>query len=61
MQERIGAYFYKFPESSDGRPTWMGNDEFHLSHQSNLVRKFPEHYGPQFPGVSPDLEYVWPV
>lgn len=42
-------------------PRWLGNQEFHLSHQSNLVRKFPEHYGPLFPGVPSDMEYVWPV
>lgn len=42
-------------------PHWLGNEEFHLSHQSNLIRKFPEHYGPLFPGVPNNLEYVWPV
>jgi len=26
-----------------------------------LVRKDPEHYGPLFPGVPADLEYVWPT
>lgn len=41
-------------------PRWIGSEELHRSHQSNLVRKFPEHYGPQFPGVPADLEYVWP-
>ena len=61
MQSRIGEYFYKFSDAADHRPSWLGTEEFHLSHQSNLVRKFPEHYAPQFPGVSPDLEYVWPV
>ena len=61
MQARIGEYFYKFPESEDGLPSWFGNDEFHLSHRSNLVRKFPEHYLQYWPGMSPDLEYVWPV
>ena len=42
-------------------PPWLGNDTFHRAHQSNLVRKFPEHYGPLFPGVPDDLEYVWPT
>lgn len=41
-------------------PPWLGNSVFHRSHQSNLVRKNPEFYGPQFPGVPPDLPYVWP-
>ena len=42
-------------------PTWLGDPSFHRSHQSNLVRKLPEHYGPLFPGVPGDLPYVWPV
>jgi hypothetical protein len=42
-------------------PGWLGDEAFHRSHQSSLLRKDPEHYGPLFPGVPDDLEYVWPV
>lgn len=42
-------------------PSWIGSDDIHRSHQSNLVRKDSDHYGPLFPGVPDDLEYVWPV
>lgn len=42
------------------KPHWFGDPEFHLAHQSNLVRKFPEHYRPLFPGVPDNLDYVWP-
>ena len=42
-------------------PPWLGWDDLHRSHQSNLVRKDPEFYGPVFPGVPDDLPYVWPV
>jgi hypothetical protein len=42
-------------------PPWLGDDEFHLSHRSALVRKDPNFYGPRFPGVPVDLPYVWPV
>jgi hypothetical protein len=42
-------------------PAWLGDAELHRSHQSNLVRKDPELYGPLFPGVPADLPYVWPV
>lgn len=42
-------------------PEWIGMDEFHIAHQSNLLRKDPEYYGPYFPGVPHDLEYVWPI
>lgn len=41
-------------------PPWIGDPAFHRSHQSNLVRKDPEFYGPRFPGVPDDLPYVWP-
>ena len=42
-------------------PSWLGDVEFHRAHQSNLLRKDPEHYGKHFPGVPDDLEYIWPV
>ena len=41
-------------------PSWLGDPDFHRSHQSNLVRKDPEFYSPIFPGVPDDLPYVWP-
>lgn len=42
-------------------PPWVGDDAFHLSHRSNLVRKDPEHYRPLFGDVPADLPYVWPT
>lgn len=42
-------------------PWWLRLDSFHLSHQSNLIRKDSKYYAPQFPGVPPDLPYFWPV
>lgn len=42
-------------------PSWIGNETFHISHQSNLVRKFPEHYKKYFPNISNDLPYIWPI
>jgi hypothetical protein len=42
-------------------PAWLGDPAFHRSHQSALLRKDPEHYGPLFPGVPDDLPYVWPA
>jgi hypothetical protein len=42
-------------------PSWIGDRDFHISHQSNLVRKLPEFYRPLFPDVPDNLEYVWPV
>lgn len=54
-------YHFNGHVSYSGLPPWMGNPTLHISHQSNLIRKDPEHYGPQFPGVPDDLEYYWPV
>lgn len=42
------------------RPPWIGDDAFHTSHQSNLLRKMPEHYRQFWPDVPDDLPYVWP-
>lgn len=43
------------------KPPWVGDDAFHLSHRSNLLRKNPEHYALRFPNTPDDLPYVWPV
>lgn len=42
-------------------PPWLGDEAFHRSHRSSLVRKDPDHYRALFPDVPDDLEYVWPV
>lgn len=42
-------------------PSWLGDQEFHLSHKSNLIRKDPERYGWRWADVPDDLPYVWPV
>lgn len=45
---------------SRGLPRWLGNQEFHDSHKSNLLRKFPEYYSRYGWDVESDLPYVWP-
>jgi hypothetical protein len=42
-------------------PEWLGNEEFHRSHRSNLIRKDPNHYRHRWPDIPDDLPYVWPV
>lgn len=42
-------------------PEWLFDSNVTLSHKSNLIRKFPEHYAPLWPDVPNDLPYVWPV
>jgi hypothetical protein len=46
---------------ADELPHWLGQEEFHRSHQSSLLRKDPAHYRPIFgDNVPDDLPYVWP-
>lgn len=41
------------------RPPWFGDEAFHRSHRSNLLRKDFVHYSKFF--VEPvDLPYIWP-
>jgi len=43
-------------------PSWLGRDEFHILHKSNLLRKNPQHYRPLFGNdVSDDIPYWWPT
>ena len=48
------------PISALAVPSWLGTEQLHRSHQSNLIRKDPAFYSPQFPGVPDDLDYFWP-
>ncbi len=42
-------------------PLWLGDESFHASHRSNLLRKDREYHG-AFGWLEPDdLPYVWPV
>lgn len=47
--------------SSLATPDWLDDRDLVRSHQSNLIRKDPDHYAPLFPGVPDDLPYIWPV
>lgn len=54
--EKINSYRNRFKTSF--KPAFLGNSAFHLSHQSNLLRKDANYYSKFFSG-SPDLPYVW--
>lgn len=55
------TYTEVFLEEHDMMPTWLGNDDFHTSHQSNLLRKDKEHYSVWFRQHVPEnLPYIWP-
>lgn len=59
VENKIIAEMQKHPDN--GPPPWLGNQEFHASHRSNLIRKNPEHYR-AFGWTEPDnLPYVWPL
>lgn len=62
-QDSLQPYFegllLEYPDTS--KPAWWGLYRFHLAHQSVLVRKLPEHYGPRFPDAPEGLDYWWPV
>lgn len=42
-------------------PPWLGREDIHASHRSNLLRKLPAHYARFGWSEPPDLPYVWPV
>lgn len=59
--EQIVTIAMKLPPSLGIHPPDWLTEEFCRAHQSNLVRKDPEFYGPKFPDVPLDLPYIWPV
>lgn len=54
---KIKAFLYEYKPLV--MPPWLGNKELHLSHKSNLIRKFPEHYKALWPDVPDNLDYLW--
>tara|TARA_R100000963_G_C4625321_1_gene91702 strand:+ start:320 stop:571 length:252 start_codon:yes stop_codon:yes gene_type:complete len=42
-------------------PKWLGREDIHASHRSNLLKKDPDFYGVLGWTEPHDLEYVWPV
>lgn len=42
------------------KPHWLGHEQFHASHRSNLLRKDAKHYGQFNWTESADLPYIWP-
>lgn len=52
---------YVFEHPNTGPPKWMGREDFHASHRSNLLRKDPKWYGQFGWEEPPNLPYVWPI
>jgi hypothetical protein len=57
--DTLSDKFYVNPNIQIEYPSWLGNTQFHESHQANLVRKFPEHYRQYFPEIDDTLPYYW--
>ena len=59
---RLEEFLTSGASSSDEAPSWLGDEDLHRSHRSNLLRKEASWYGPLFEeGLRDDLDYVWPV
>lgn len=50
-----------FNYESGSFPEWLGNEDFHNSHKSNLLRKDKEFYSKYEWNITDDLPYIWPV
>jgi hypothetical protein len=62
MKERFIDILNSFlPYNNQCDPHWLGDENFHASHRSNLLKKNYEYYK-QFGWNEPDnLEYIWPT
>lgn len=65
LNDDMVAYVFLHMERSAGTlklPPFIGDEAFHRSHRSNLLRKDYEHYSQFFGTDTPtDLDYIWPV
>ena len=60
--EKTEAIWDKAGKPGNDEPPWLGMRRFHVAHQSMLIQKDPEFYGPLFPSSVPrDLDYFWPT
>ena len=65
------AFLERFTDN--GLPEWLGDEDFHVAHRSNLLRKGKEwllkkgddsvlkRYRSLWPNIPDDLPYIWPV
>lgn len=60
--DSMSDFFYDaMGQSEVSFPQWLGDRDFHESHQSNLLRKHPDYYVKFGWRVPNDLPYVWPT
>jgi hypothetical protein len=53
--------FYSLSCLNCKMPDWIGNEEFHKSHRSNLLRKDFNFYSQFFTDVDANMLYYWPT
>lgn len=58
-ESRLFYFYYNYRKNF--LPDWFGNEEFHKSHRSNLLRKNYEYYKKFDWKESIDIPYVWPI
>lgn len=59
--DSLTGYFNTRIRLNAKRPPWLGLEEFHASHRSNLLRKDPLYYGAYGWQEPADLPYYWPT
>lgn len=60
LEKTIAMHGFELP-SVVLKPLWLGDQEFHRAHRSNLLRKNSVFYGHLFEEDLPDdLPYIWP-
>lgn len=54
-------FYQELVDTHPPHPDWIGVEEFHNSHKSNLLRKYPEYYRKFWPDLPDNLPYYWPT
>lgn len=60
-KEKANNIFKQYKSMNNGSPIWLGDEDFHNSHKSNLLRKAPDFYKKFNWSLPDDLPYVWPT
>jgi hypothetical protein len=63
---KVLSYGYKnnmklYEVSEYDLPRWIGNEDFHNSHKSNLLRKDYNFYSKYGWNIESDLPYIWSI
>ena len=59
LEQKIKDEMKKFKNT--GKPKWVGDEQFHASHRSNLLRKDKVWYSQFGWTETDDLPYIWPA